>query len=188
VRERQALDAAEPQLDPSTLNCGRVSGRGLFDHFLGAINARDLARRGLFREQLNANTRSETNFQYSVARLNVQQFDNAGSDRSIGPGHYDATELSQDAFRPTERAHRQALQRTRPPAYRLLHPQWVCTTETERRLHRRHAIRHLTDRGDHSMIAPACEPRRGHHRKTSRYVTTWTWLASSILDACACSA
>src|SRR5262249_25959130 len=98
------------------------------------------ARRGLFREQLNANTGSETNFQYSVARLNVQQFDNARSDRSIGPGHYDATELSQDAFRPTERAHRQALQRTGPPAHRLLHLQCVCTTETELRLHRRHAI------------------------------------------------
>jgi hypothetical protein len=138
VRERQALDAAELQLDPSTLNCGRVSGRGLFDHFLGAINARDLPRRGLFREQLNANAGSETNFQYSVAWLNIQQFYNARSDRSIGPGHYDATELPQDAFRPTERAHRQALQRTRPPAYRLLHPQCVCTTETERRLHRRH--------------------------------------------------
>src|SRR5262249_15621969 len=51
VRERQALDAAELQRDPSTLNCGRVSSRSLFDHFLGAINARDLARRRLFREQ-----------------------------------------------------------------------------------------------------------------------------------------
>jgi hypothetical protein len=112
----------------------------LFDHFLGAINARDLPRRGLFREQLNANAGSETNFQYSVAWLNIQQFYNARSDRSIGPGHYDATELPQDAFRPTERAHRQALQRTRPPAYRLLHPQRVCTTKTERRLHSRHAI------------------------------------------------
>src|SRR5262249_4898834 len=84
------------------------------------------ARRGLSREQLNANTGSETDFQYSVARLNIQQFDNARSDRSIGPGHYEATELPQDPLRATERAHRQALQRTRPPAHPLLHPQCVC--------------------------------------------------------------
>jgi hypothetical protein len=33
----RALDAAKLQLDPPTLNCGRVSRRGLFDHFVGAI-------------------------------------------------------------------------------------------------------------------------------------------------------
>src|SRR5262249_36332705 len=126
---------------------------------VACLNARDLARHRLFREQLNANTGSETNFQYSVARLNVQQFDNARSDRSIGPGHYDATELSQDAFRPTERAHRQALQRTGPPAHRLLHLQCVCTTETERRLHRRHAI-------PTSLIVAASPTRRSSQQRS----------------------
>jgi len=95
------------------------------------------------------------------ARLNIQQFDNARSDRSIGPRHYDATELPEDPLRPTERAHRQALQRARPPAYPLLHPHCVCTTEIARRIHRRHAIPTALT----VAAAPAsCRDRRQMHR------------------------
>jgi hypothetical protein len=120
---------------------------------------------------LNANTGSETDFQYSVARLNVQQFDNARSDRSIGPGHYDATELPQDPLRPTERAHRQALQRTRPPAYPLLDPQCVCTTETARRIHRRHAI-------PTSLIVAAAPP---HAVIAAKCIDSWCFACSALL-------
>src|SRR5437899_803869 len=73
VFERQALCGAVLQIDVATLNCFSVPSCGLVDHFLRWINASNISRRRRPGQKLDAYSRPESNLQYSIVWLHIEQ-------------------------------------------------------------------------------------------------------------------
>src|SRR2546425_6232042 len=91
VFERQALCGAVPQIDVATLNCFSVPSCGLVDHFLRWTNASNISRRRRSCQKLNAHTWPESNLQYSIVWLDVEQADDPHGARLVRSGHDEPT-------------------------------------------------------------------------------------------------
>ena len=83
------------QVDYAAPDRSGIPRRGLRDHLLGAIDARDAAGRGRPGQGFDAYAGSEPDLQDPVVRLNIEQPDRRTGERAVGTRHDPAAQPAQ---------------------------------------------------------------------------------------------